>query len=183
MYAEANELIAAIGRAVSENDDDKTDSLLDQLTRTSLENREPLDSAIDSILAVLTQTQDPANNCVFFVFLWLERVFGELGEMGKSRIKQFVAERYGRYSGIVAMEMADFIGGFRDEWGIQVVSDWISRCETFTDDAAGWIDIAIRELEEEPAGTRGHESYYKRVQQLASRFAVKKRALKSSPPG
>jgi hypothetical protein len=169
MNQESNELVAAIGLAVVRNDDDTADSLLTDLTLACLAGRQSFDDVVAPVLTILARATDPENDCSFFVVLWLERVYGELGEAGKSQVRQFVADHYGEFSGIVAMEMADFVGGFRDDWAIRVVADWIAASGGFTVDAAECIDTAIRELADDDAAPRD-ETYRENVRDLAKRF-------------
>ncbi len=168
MNQESNELVAAIGLAVVRNDDDTADSLLTDLTLACLAGRQSFDDVVAPVLTILARATDPENDCSFFVVLWLERVYGELGEAGKSQVRQFVADHYGEFSGIVAMEMATSSAA-SGRLGDSRRSGLIAASGGFTVDAAECIDTAIRELADDGAAPRD-ETYRENVRDLAKRF-------------
>lgn len=180
MEATPDVLLAAIFSAVARNDDETTSSLLIDLEYSCFERKQACDTVVDPVLAILARTSAPNNDCGFQVLLWLEGLFRELTDTGKASVKQFIAQNYGKFSDIVAEEMADFVGGFRNDWGIGVVSDWIANYETLACDAARSIDTAIREFQDHPAHARSDDVYRERVQELAIRLREKRRGITSS---
>lgn len=171
MKKKTNELLAEIAVAVVENDDEAADLLLGDLFAAEMADAAGLGHVVDRVLEILDSAVDSENRCGFFIFVRIEQVFENFGDTGKEGIKSYVSLNYGKFGGVVAMEMAEFVGGFRDSWAVEVVESWVSDRRTFTVDAAHFIGVAIRELLGEVDGADRDEGYRARVRKLESELA------------
>jgi hypothetical protein len=70
--------------------------------------------------------------CAWQVFIWFELHYSSMSDEQKRKTRDFMAANYG---GIVedtaALEVAEWVGRFGNEWALSLIEEWIARRATF----------------------------------------------------
>lgn len=92
--------------------------------------------------------------CAWQVFIWLEQHYSSMSDEQKRKTREFIRSNFG---GIVedtaALEIAEWVGRFGDEWALSLIEEWIARRATFRPSNAECISAALSQFLDDSYGT------------------------------